>query len=254
MRYDTKKEFSSFLRFMESMGFLKEIGTGSQGICYLNLINNKVYKIYHQFFDEDKEYNVEYRKEDILLFSNIINDTFIWANDVIVVENEIIGYVSDFVNARSLYKINPLSVNFEHLLNSVNKVEKDIKIISDNGVVTYDTLYNTLYGKNGIFIIDHDDYSLSNCDKNVLFRINNDNFNLGIMYFLIDNYFDEFISNYKELKEMYGNSGVNISEFIKLFRKYLSEYMGKEVVNLSEALPCLNKEEIKKKKLERYLF
>ena len=55
MRYDTKKEFSSFLRFMESMGFLKENGTGSQGICYLNLINNKVYKIYHQFFDEDKE-------------------------------------------------------------------------------------------------------------------------------------------------------------------------------------------------------
>ena len=66
MKYGTRKEFLSYIEFMENLGFLKEIGTGSQGVCYLNLFNNKVYKIYHQFFDDNKEYDVEYKKEEAM--------------------------------------------------------------------------------------------------------------------------------------------------------------------------------------------
>jgi len=257
MKYDTREEFLSYIKFMKELGFLKIIGQGSQGICYHNLMNNQVYKIFHQFFDEDDdffEYFHVYTKEEILKFSNINNDTFVWAKDVIIVNDEIVGYISDYVDAKSLYKINPLIVNLNHFTQSINTVENDLMIISNNGVVTYDMAYNTLYGKNGIFVIDHDDYSYANIDSEKLFRRNCDNFNYEIMLFLIDNYFDEFITSYKELREMYNSKGININDFIILFRKYLSEYVGHEIVKLKEASKCLNKHKITENKYERILF
>ena len=88
MFFDSKDKFLNYLKFMEDIGIIKEIGVGSQGICYLELRNNKVYKIFHQFFDEDdEEFYIKYKKEDIVRFSHIVNDTFIWSNDVIVVNN-----------------------------------------------------------------------------------------------------------------------------------------------------------------------
>lgn len=257
MKYDTRDEFLLYINLMEKFGVWKEIGVGSQGICYVNVNNNQVYKIFHQFFDREDgflEFFHNYTKEEILRFSNIVNDTFVWVKDVIVVENEIVGYVSDYVNAKSLYKIDPLTVDLNHFSNSVNKVENDLRIISNNGVATYDMAYNTLYGKNGIFVIDHDDYSYANIDSEKLFRRNCDNFNYEVMLFLIDNYFDDFIANYKELREMYNSKGINISEFIMLFRKYLSEYVGEEIVKLKDAYKCLNKRKNNENKYERYLF
>jgi len=254
MKYDTKKEFLSYVDFMVKIGIFKEIGVGSLGLCYLNIKNNKVYKIFHQFFDDEYDYDAIYKKEEILKFSNIVNDTFVWAKDVIIVDNNIVGYISDYVSAKPLYHINPLEVNLDHFTNSVCEVEKDIKIISDNGICTYDVIYNTLYGKKGIFVVDHDEYSYSDLDSLELFDKNTDRFNYGIMLFLVDNYFDEFVNSYKELKEMYCSNGININEFIILFRKYLNEYVGHEITKLNEASGCLNKGKIRKKRYERILF
>ena len=188
----------------------------------------------------------------MLRFSNIKNKTFIWAKDVIIVNNEIVGYISNYVNAKSLYKINPLLINLNKFSNSISKAKKDIEIISNNGIKTFDVMYNILYGKNGFSIIDYDEYCYSNFDSKKLYNINCDNFNLEIMYFLIDNYFDEFISNYKDLKEMYKKSGVDINCFIDLFIKYLKEETGKEIVRLNDAKQCLNKK--KKVKYQRNFY
>lgn len=254
MNFENKKKFLLFLNRMQKFNFLICIGVGSQGICYYDIINDKVYKIFHQFLDRNDCDYIEYKKEEILKFSQIINSTFIWANDVIIVNDEIVGYISDFANARSLYKINPLKVDLEKFSNCLDKVKKDLKAISDHGVKTYDMMYNILYNKEEFFIIDHDDYSYSDMDSDKLYRMNCDNFNYEIMYFLIDNYFDEFISNYSDLKEMYDNNGVEIKEFIGLFKKYLSEYIGKNIVRLEDASECLNKKKSLKLKYQRILF
>ena len=74
------------------------------------------------------------------------------------------------------------------------------------------------------------------------------------MYFLVDCYFNEFIYSYKILSEMYDKPDVDILEFISLFRKYLSEYVGSDVKRLRDAKGCINKNKRILKKYERNLF
>lgn len=249
MHFKNKIDFLLFLSNFNS------IGMGSQGICYYDFRNNNIYKIFHQFFDEyDEELYVRYRSEDILKFIDIKNDTFIWPKELVFVDNEIVGYISDYVDAKSLYQINPLVVDLNDFAKSVKNVEKDLIIISDNGVKTFDMMYNILYGNKDIFVIDHDDYSFSSIDPKELFRKNSDNFNREIMLFLVDGYFDRFISGYRDLSEMYDNKGIDIIEFISLFKKRLSEYEGHNITKLVDAKKSIQKIRRKEHKYERILI
>lgn len=219
------------------------IGMGSQGECFLDKKTNKVFKIFHQYVDElDDDWKFNYTKENLLKFSNIRNNSYIFPSDVITVGDEIVGYSCDYVNGNSLFTINPLEVNLDKFSNAISNTINDVHIISDNGVRSYDVMYNILYGKDGLKIIDCDDYSFSDIDSEYLYKINCDNLSYEIMYFLVDKYFDEFINSYPLLKEMYTNSGIDVLEFIKLFKKTLSEYVGFSVNYLKDVSSCLNKE------------
>ena len=185
---------------------------------------------------------------------HIENKSFIWPSSVIIVEGEVVGYIRDYVNAKPLCEINPLNISLDKLSKSIPVIQKDIEIISEAGIKTYDMMYNTLYGSSGFKVIDHEDYAFSNKPVSDLIRINNDSLNYEIMYFLVDCYFNEFVNDYKLLKDMYDKSGVDILEFINLFRKYLSEYIGSDVKRLRDAKKCMNKNIRLIKKYERNMF
>ena len=55
------------------------------------------------------------------------------------------------------------------------------------------------------------------------------------MLFLVDNYFDNFVKSDKLLKEMYMEFQVRGVDFLRVFRRKLSEYMDKDIVKLNEA-------------------
>ena len=181
-----------------------------------------------------------YTKKELMKFSTIKNKTFLWALDTISVKDEIVGYINSFVNAKPLYKINPLRINLKKFEKCIKNVQKDIKILSDNSVLTYDIMYNILYGSR-FFVTDFDEFNYSNLETKKLEQINNRNFNYELYYFLIDGYFDEFINDYDNLKKLYQEKDDDILYFINLFRKYLSEYVGKEIITLNDAPKCLNK-------------
>lgn len=242
MYFEDKNHLFTFLDIFTNLGIIVCVGSGSQGTVYYNKKNNKVFKIYHQFFEEyDEEFYVRYTKEEVLRFSNIINDTYKWPVDVVMVGDEVVGYVSDYVIGRSLYEINPLDVNLDNLSLALNSAVRDIKAISDNGVLSYDVMYNIMYGKNGLFVIDHDEYSYSNMDSKTLFQHNYKNFNDGIVSFLVDNYFEEFVFSFSDLNQLYTGREINTCEFLKLFRKHLCEYVGEDILTLADAGSCLNK-------------
>lgn len=225
------------------------IGMGSQGECYLDKKTNRVCKIFHQYIDDiDDGWKFNFTKENLLKFSNIENNSYIFPLDVISVGDEIVGYICDYVCGNSLFRINPLEVNLDNFSMAISNTLDDVRIISDSGVRSFDVMYNILYGDNGIKIIDCDDYSFSDIDSEYLYKINCNNFNYEIMYFLVDSYFDDFISKFPILKEMYTNSGVDANEFINTFRKYLGEVVGSSVVYLKDASICLNK----KKRVIKY--
>lgn len=244
MRFETFGEFYLWLTKYE----MCILDNGSQGVCYR--IGNKVYKIFFQFLDELEEDIIEYNKDEILQFDSIVNDTYIFPSNVILVGDVVVGYITDYVNAKSLDKINPLSINLDLLEKKLESVYSDIKIISDCGVRSFDVVYNILYGRCGFKIIDTMEYTKPDIDVGELYMINKDNFNTGIKLFLTDDYFDEFILCNNSLYNMYCDPDVDMILFLKEFRKGLSEKEGREITKLRDAGKSVS---FVKKKIPKYI-
>lgn len=145
MNFVNKEHFNIFLRG------LTYLGQGFQGICYLNKNNNTVYKVFHEYMDNEK---AGYDKDFLLRFSNIKNNTFIWPTDVIYVENELVGYTMPYKNSKNLFQIDPLSVSLNALEKGITNIFKDIKIITDNNVTLYDVMYNIMYKNGRLYVVD----------------------------------------------------------------------------------------------------
>ena len=116
---------------------------------------------------------------------------------------------------------------------------RDIKKISNEGIVIYDLIYNLMQNKDEIYAVDTDDYYFS--EKDGILRKNINTFNKSIMTFLIDNFFDEFVNSNNELKSMYNEDDINLVNFLALFDKLLSENVGKEIITLNDAKSFVNK-------------
>lgn len=218
---------------------------GVQGKCYK--IGNKVFKIFTQFFDEDDDEKIVYSRSDILQFSFIDNYTYVFPVDTIMVGDIVVGYVTDYVDAKSLSKINPLTVSLDTFEKDIEKALLDIRTISDFGVRSFDVTYNILYGLCGFNVIDTLEYSKTDMNNIELYRVNKANFINELRLFLIDGFFDEFISSDSYLYSMCYGLDVDFVLFLKEFRKKLSENIGYKVSRLEEAKRCLNSR-VKRKK------
>jgi len=216
---------------------------GSQGECFK--IGDKVYKIFIQYIEEEYIDIITYNKDDIMQFSHIVNNTYIWPNDIIMVGDMVVGYIMDYIDARSLCNINPLYVNLDKFESFLEKADEDIKVISNNGVKTFDVMYNIMYGKNGFKVIDSVEYSLCDMDSAELFKINSKNFYYEIRLFLTYGYFDEFIFNYNHLYRMCNDTEVKVLDFLKEFRRILSENEGFEITKLGDAKKSVHVKKIK---------
>lgn len=223
MKFISRDHFDTFLR---NLFYLNE---GSQVMCYLDIKNKKVYKVFHEYFDY---VNIGYTEMELLKFSNIRNQTFMWASDVIKVNDKIVGYTMPYKKAKNLYEIDPLSINLNNLESAIITSLKDFKLLTDNNILIFDLMYNILYSMEHIYIVDTLDYYI---DNSITLEDNISNFNREIKLFLIDNYFDAFVEEDNYLKEMYNDSYVNGIDFIREFRKRLSEYIGDNVDILRKA-------------------
>lgn len=221
--------------------YVVSLGNGSQGRCYYDRKNKICFKILEQFFDDDMEFYINYSEDEFTRFSGIKNNTYIFSDNVIFVNDLVVGYTMRYSSGKMICDMNPLLINLDKFGSYIDVVYNDNVILADNGICSYDVLYNIMYGKNGFNIIDTMEYSFGNKCFDDIKRNNDDNFNYGVMMFLIDGYFDEFISDYGDLKDMYLSSGVDIRDFINLFRKYLGEYVGSDITKLCNANKCLNK-------------
>ena len=213
---------------------LKPLGIGSQGMCFLDEKHKIVYKVFHEYFDYEKS---NYKEEEILRFSHIDNKTFIWPKDVLIVKNEIVGYTMPYVKSKNLYERNPLLINLDSLETAIQESTKDIKLLTDNKVAMYDVMYNILYRNGKIAIIDTMEYGTSeeiSLDKNML------PFNYELKLFLVDNYFNNFITSSRLLNEMY-TSNANCLEFLKQFRTSLSNYLEEPITTLNQAKMLIRK-------------
>lgn len=221
--FNNKNNFDLYLKRLFFLGM------GSQGICYLDKKNKIVYKIFHGYFDDEDE---GYTADDILKFSGIRNNTFIWPNDVVYANGRIIGYTMPYVSSVNLCNTDLLSTNLNLLEKAIDKSYCDIEILTKNNVCLYDVMYNILYSNGKINVIDSMEYNFGNASL----KENMAAFDAEIRYFLVDNYFDEFVNNDILLREMYHDKkNVTSLEFLRMFRNKLSEYISTDIDKLEKA-------------------
>lgn len=234
------------LKLWLSINKIYNFDGGSQGECYK--IGTRVYKVFIQYIEEDYLYN-EYSKEDILRFSSIKNNTYIWPVDTITVGDIVVGYITDYVRAKSLFKINPLLISLNKLEKSMDKVDNDIKIISKNGVLSYDVCYNILYGRTGFKIIDTLEYSKLHDDFDKIYIKNKNNFSYEVKLFLVDNFFNNVVEDNLILNEMYRDVNVSSIDFLREFRKIVSEIEGYDILKLGDAKKSI----CRQRKIPKYI-
>lgn len=221
--FNNKNNFDLYLKRLFFLGM------GSQGMCYLDKKNKIVYKIFHGYFDDEDE---GYTADDILKFSGIKNNTFIWPSDVVYANGRIIGYTMPYVSSVNLCNTDLLSTNLNLLEKAIDKSYCDIEILTKNNVCLYDVMYNILYSNGKINVIDSMEYNFGNASL----KENMAAFDAEIRYFLVDNYFDEFVNNDILLREMYHDKkNVTSLEFLRMFRNKLSEYIGTDIDKLEKA-------------------
>ena len=221
--FNNKNNFDLYLKRLFFLGM------GSQGICYLDKKNKIVYKIFHGYFDDEDE---GYTADDILKFSGIRNNTFIWPSDVVYANGRIIGYTMPYVSSVNLCNTDLLSTNLNLLEKAIDKSYCDIEILTKNNVCLYDVMYNILYSNGKINVIDSMEYNFGNASL----KENMAAFDAEIRYFLVDNYFDEFVNKDILLREMYHDKkNVTSLEFLRIFRNKLSEYIGTDIDKLEKA-------------------
>ena len=209
---------------------LRYLNEGSQGVCYLSCKKknpNKVYKLFHHYFEQEDSTVSE---EELLQFSSIKNNTFVWPEDSIQVNHHVVGYTMPFKKAKNLYQIDPLKVRLSSFEKALTIADKDLKMLTDKHVATFDVMYNTLYGNGHFYIIDTLDY----VKKEISYKDNSSVFHKEIKYFLVDNYFDDFVNADLLLRDLYHEQDVSSLLFLKCLRLKLSEYQGEEIKTLGK--------------------
>lgn len=121
-------------------------------------------------------------------------------------------------------------VNLNSFAKAINKSYKDIELLTNNDIKIYDIMYNILYSKGKINVIDTMEYS----KRNVTLKENSEGFNLELKYFLVDNLFNNFVNSNSFLKDLYDSKDANALELLNELKRKLSEYVGFEITMLNE--------------------
>ena len=230
MIFNSKKELLMYLKY------IVELGYGSQGITYHDKKLNKAIKVYHEVFDDEMSYLTK-NKEETLKFNQAVNNTYIFPDDVLMLNDKIVGYTSKFVSGKNLQYINPLTININNLMQSLKQVKEDTKLISENKIKSYDVMYNIMYKNGRLYVVDTLEYGINKTS----YEDNRACIDNEIMLFLVDDYFDYFIKDNLLLNEMYMDYNVSSLEFLKEFRKKLSEYLDKDITKLNDAKSLVKK-------------
>lgn len=100
---------------------------------------------------------------------------------------------------KNLCDLNPMTINLNDLETAITKAYTDIQLLTNNNIRIYDVMYNILYSRKKFSIIDTNDYF----KEKIGFQTNVTDFNQEIKYFLVDGYFNHFISQDKVLNNSY---------------------------------------------------
>lgn len=231
----------NIIKFEEKPEQMKEnfIDKGSSGCAY-KLDNNEVYK---EFYYPMKDKEVLHR------LSQIKNSAFALPKQIIEVNDEVAGYIMDYVDGVEINYIDE-NVSFDQFLLDIRKFELAVSELTREFVEIRDINFcNLLYTSDGFKALDTDYYRFYDTDDfSSMYKKNLDDFNATIMLYLI---------NYRSIKElpsgikrMYDyiilNKGMLLSQYIKESKTILEGYYNVTIKTMGDFLSITNPNREKK--------
>ena len=131
------------------------IGIGTTAICFLRSDGNVV-KLYINTYLKRQMFNYFNMEDQLKLLNKISNDTFIGPEEILVKNDNIIGYIYPYVKGRRIDRLSN-KLTKEDILNSYQKLFDDTKKLAE-----HDIRLNDLHERNILF---YDSYHVIDLDK-----------------------------------------------------------------------------------------
>ena len=127
------------------------LGAGSQGSCYVDKSNDLVYKVFHTYTEKE---NSMYTLGDNLKNSDVVNDTYKFPKDAIMVDGIVEGYTLEYFKGHDLCQMNPFRIdldNFENLMIEIGDSNEDVREMT-----IFSMLQRAVYNRMNKDMIDYD--------------------------------------------------------------------------------------------------
>ena len=176
---------------------LVKLGDGHEGVSYLSLNDNKVYKLIQ---NEEFLNNIE----DIITSSHINLKYFLLPEELYVYNNHLLAYKTKYIKKDLLNKDNKdnniFKIDFDKFIIAYKNILEEIKTLSENKIKIYDIGLNLLFDGENLYAIDTCGYKKVEEEKNEIYRCNKI-------------YLEEAI---KEILTIYMRKDLSLEEYDKL--------------------------------------
>ncbi|MEG2322199.1 MAG: hypothetical protein RSB71_01750 [Bacilli bacterium] len=213
---------------------LYELGGGSEATCYK--FKNMVLKYFNGPCCEQRD------KEQIMQFTNLNNDSFLFPKAIIYIKEEIVGCLMPFVEGKNNNEFVFKRANYQQIIDATTKIYNDTLLLSDKKIIGIDICdVNTIFDGNKFSIIDTLDFYVD-LNKDNIFKGNISAFSNGLFEHLVVSVKD-FVNDKESLKRYKKDKYLmeNPIYFLELLRNELSQYCGFEITRLEEAAKILKK-------------
>jgi len=214
--------------------FDKHLGSGEESSVGLLKDGLHVAKAFHQPRDLSE-------KSGLLIGKNLKQESFGFNIDLFRNNNFILGGIANYISGNPLDS-NIVNLPYINLLYATTFLKKDIKIISDDHILSDDIKnFNMKYTDDFIAVVDTGRFIYSNKDVNEIYRYNLEMIFSVIRFELLKNRcLKELIDNEKNLYKNFKNNE-NFPEFFKDLEKYTSEKVGESIESFDEYVKLLKK-------------
>ncbi len=189
------REYQSIMSMATTLPVL---GEGAEGTCVLGL-DGYAYKIYDGITD------YEYDIDDIIMEDEFKLDSFAFPNRLYIYEGELCAYRMRIVYPNLFDLESDKAIDNDKLFKAIESYIKDLRVISEKGIYTYELPFNLLF--DGEHLVGVDTPSYKRLDHNTFIE------NLDILKYALDAQFD--ILNERNGKTTYPSYENKIMQYKK---------------------------------------
>lgn len=158
VEFDSVEQWQAYRR----QKTIRELGEGSEGICYLGK-DGKAYKDFSiSGFMAD-----EYLVNDVITIDDVFTKSFVLPDTVFAINNRVVGYTSfcvprDYFDYKYMFMNGIDHIDFDKLIAAYGNLYNDALVLANAGIRIFDLSYNVMFDGENLYGIDTCGYTKTN--------------------------------------------------------------------------------------------